>query len=500
MPIINSIINWLNIKRLSQIELFKKYPFEVQKETLMRNLMLAKDTVWGKKYKFNEIKDINEYQQRLPVVQYEDIKPLIDRLMAGEKDLLWPDVVRWFAKSSGTTADKSKFIPVSRESLEDNHYRGGRDTLVIYTKNYPDTGIFSGKGLTLGGSHQAVPFNNQTLYGDLSAILIEQLPLWADLIRTPRQKIALMNDWEKKLDEITRTTITENVTNIAGVPSWNLVLIKHILAYTGKRNLLEIWPNLELFTHGGVSFGPYREQFEKLIPSKKMHYMETYNASEGFFAIQDDPLTNDMLLLLDSGIFYEFIPITNERETGPCISIGEVKTNVNYAMVISTNAGLWRYKIGDTVMFTSLYPHKIRITGRTKHYINVFGEELIIDNVENALSKACKLSNSVVSEYTVAPVYIETNKKGCHEWIIEFQNPPENIEYFTNVLDHALMSLNSDYEAKRFKNITLGPPLLTIVKSGTFYNWLKDKGKLGGQNKIPRLSNDRRYADELLKK
>lgn len=499
MPFIPSILNWLNVKRLHQINLFKKYPHEVQKEELLSLLDEAKYTAWGKKFDFASIKSYEDFKNRLPIQTYEQASMAIERLRKGEKDLVWPGEIKWFAKSSGTTNTKSKFIPVSTESLERCHLRGPKDVLAIYTSNNPETGVFAGKGLTLGGSHSINNYSNQSYYGDLSAIMIENLPFWAEFIRTPKAKIALMDEWDKKLSEITRTTINDDVTSIAGVPSWNLVLIKFILEKTGKENLLEVWPNLELFIHGGVNFEPYRSQFKKLIPNPKMNYMETYNASEGFFGIQDNPGEKDMLLMLDYGVFYEFIPMSRiHEENPPTLSIGEVETGVNYAIIISTNSGLWRYKIGDTVIFSSLYPHKFRISGRTKHFLNAFGEEIIIDNAEKALSIACEKTGAQIAEYTAAPVYMGDEQKGTHEWVFEFEKEPPDMDYFIDVFDHALMSVNSDYEAKRYKDITLIKPYMRKVKKGVFYNWFNNKGKLGGQNKIPRLSNDRKYVEELL--
>lgn len=499
MRVLNSIINWINIKRNHEIELFRQYPSDVQREVLFEIIRQAAPTEWGKKYDYASIDSIATFQQRVPLQTYEEIKPYVNRLREGEQNLLWPTEIKWFAKSSGTTNDKSKFIPVSKEALEKCHFRGGKDILALYTRNYPNTKIFNGKGLTLGGSHQINNFSNQSYYGDLSAILIENVPFWVDLIRTPKADIALLENWEEKVEKITRTTLKENITNIAGVPSWNMVLIKHILEVTGKNNLLEIWPNLELFNHGGVSFEPYREQFKKLIPSENMHYVEAYNASEGFFAIQDDPSTHDMLLMLDYGIFYEFIPMEHFYEDQPrTLTLDEVETGKTYAVVISTNAGLWRYIIGDTVRFTSLYPHKIIITGRTHQYINAFGEEMMVDNADKALKIACEKTDALIKEYTVAPVFMNDKRNGAHEWLIEFEKEPKNLDYFTSLLDNALCSVNSDYEAKRYKNITLGKPIVRNMKSGTFYSWLSMKGKMGGQNKVPRLSNDRKYLEEIL--
>jgi hypothetical protein len=499
MQIINSLVNWLNVKRMYQIELFKNHPLDVQREQLFKLLGKAENTEWGKKYDYSSVESIQDFQERVPVNRYEEMKPYIDRLLQGESDLLWPGYMRWFAKSSGTTSDKSKFIPVSKESLENCHFRGGKDTLAIYFSNYPNSRLYSGKGLTLGGSQQINKINNKSFYGDLSAILIDNAPFWTYFVKTPRQDIALMAEWEEKLEKITETTVKENITNINGVPSWMLVLLKHVLKKTGKNNILEVWPNLELFVHGGVSFGPYKDHFRKLLPSDNVQYMEVYNASEGFFAIQDSPLQKDMLLMLDYGVFFEFVPMDElEKDHPKALTLDEVETGKNYAIVISTNGGLWRYMIGDTVQFTGLYPHKIKITGRTKHFINTFGEEVIIDNAEKALDSACEKTGAMVKEYTAAPVYMGTESKGKHEWIIEFEREPEDFEHFIQTLDQTLQSINSDYEAKRYKNITLDPPDVHKAETGLFYQWMKKRGKLGGQNKVPRLSNDRKYIDDLL--
>ncbi len=490
----------MNIKRLKQIELFMEYPVEVQEETLSHLLERAVRTWWGKKHHFHEIRSVEQFQQRVPLQSYEEIAPYVERLRHGEKDLLWPGKIRWFAKSSGTTGSKSKFIPVTREALEECHFRGGRDVMALYMKNYPDTRIFSGKSLTLGGSHQVNQFSPDSLYGDLSAILIRNIPFWAQFLRVPELEIALLDQWDVKLQEIARTTVKENVTNLAGVPSWNLVLIRYILEYTGKQNLLDVWPNLELFIHGGVSFEPYRKQFEELIPSPEMHYMETYNASEGFFGIQDDLSRNDMLLMLDYGVFYEFIPMEHfDEDDPPVLTLGEVEKGKNYALGISTNGGLWRYIIGDTIRFTSLRPPRFVITGRTRHFLNAFGEEVIIDNTERALQKACAMTGAIVSEYTVAPVFMEAGKKARHEWCIEFEKTPADMDEFVRYLDQTLMEVNSDYEAKRFKDITLDKPLLHPVRKGTFLEWFRRHEKMGGQNKMPRLSNKRNFVEEILK-
>ena len=498
MPLLNSIISWVNVKRLHQIELFMKYPYDVQQEVFSKLIEHAMRTTWGIQYGFDSISTIEEYQHRVPISSYDDVKPYINRLREGEQNLLWPTDIKWFAKSSGTTSDKSKFIPVSNEAMEDCHFRAGKDVIAFYTKQKPDSSVLKGKTLTLGGSAEVNNLSNQSYYGDLSAVLIENLPFWAQFIRTPTSEIALIPDFEEKLDRITRYTINENVTSIAGVPSWNLVLLRAVLDFTGKDNILDVWPNLELFTHGGVSFTPYRESFKKLIPSDEMNYMETYNASEGFFAIQDDLERDDMLLMLDLGVFYEFIPLDRLHETNPpAYTIGDVEKGVNYVIVISTNGGLWRYMIGDTVVFTSLIPHRIKISGRTKYYINAFGEEVIMENAEQALMIACKETGAIIKEYTAGPMYMSDNSKGGHEWMIEFENPPGKLDQFTEVLDASLQSVNSDYEAKRFKNLTLMLPKVVSLQPGTFYKWMQKRGKLGGQNKIPRLANDRKYLDEL---
>ncbi len=499
MPILNSIANWLNTKRIYNIELFKKYPFEVQQENLFGLLEKAADTTWGKKHGFNKLSSISEFQESLPIQSYEDLEPYVERLRKGEKDLLWPGDIKWFAKSSGTTSSKSKFIPVTKDALEDCHYRGGKDVLAIYTRMFPESKILGGKGLTLGGSHRVNKFENKSLYGDLSAILIENMPLWAELLRSPRTKIALLEDFEEKMEKIAGATLNQNIKYLVGVPSWFLVLIRYMLDYTGKKNLLEVWPDLELFCHGGISFKPYREQYKELIPSADMRYLESYNASEGYFGIQDDLGSDDMLLMLDYGVFYEFIKVDEvEQEHPRAYTVADVDTGVNYAMVISTNGGLWRYMIGDTISFTSLYPHKFRITGRTRHFINAFGEEIIIENAEKALEKACERTQALITDFTAGPSFMSSTEKGYHEWIIEFKTEPRDLEYFTDLLDNSLKALNSDYEAKRYKDLTLIKPKIRTVPQGTFYRWMETRNKLGGQNKVPRLSNDRKYLDEIL--
>ncbi len=498
IPLFNSIASWLLKKRYHQIELFLKYPAEVQQEVLQQLLDLAEDTELGKKYDFNSIGNYEQFRDRLPLVSYEEIVPIIERTRRGEHNIFWPTAIKWFAKSSGTTNAKSKFIPVSTEALEDCHYKSGKDLLCLYLNNNEDSQLFKGKGLRLGGSKELYE-DNGTFFGDLSAILIDNMPFWAEISSTPSNRVSLMSEWEIKLNAIIAESIQENVTSLAGVPSWMLVLLNKVLEVTGKEHLFEVWENLEVFFHGGVSFNPYREQYERLLPSNSFKYYEIYNASEGFFAIQDRNHAEDLLLMLDYGIFYEFIPMdTYGKPTEKVLPIWEVETGVNYALVITTNAGLWRYKIGDTVRFTSTDPYRIKVTGRTKHYINAFGEELIIENAEEALRSSCRKTGAEIADYTVAPIYMSGREKGAHEWIIEFRKAPDELEYFTTVLDEALKKVNSDYEAKRYNNMTLNMPKVHAAPEKTFYNWLKSKNKLGGQHKIPRLSNDRNYVDELL--
>ncbi len=498
IPLFNSIASWLLKKRFHQIELFLKYPVDVQQEVLQQLQQYAAHTELGKTYGFESMETYEDFKNRVPIVNYEAIAPMIERTRRGEQNVFWPTHIKWFAKSSGTTNAKSKFIPVSTEALEDCHYKSSKDFLCLYLNNNENSQLFTGKSLRLGGSKELYE-DNGSFFGDLSAILIDNMPLWAEYSSTPSNKVSLMSEWELKMDAIIEESIKENVTSLAGVPSWMLVLLNNVLEKTGKNHLFEIWENLEVYFHGGVSFAPYREQYKKMLPRKRFNYYETYNASEGFFAIQDQNNSEDLLLMLDYGIFYEFIPMNAYGKEGQeAIPIWEVKKGINYAMVITTNAGLWRYKIGDTVRFTSLNPYRIRITGRTKHHINAFGEELIIENAEQALRKVCKKTGSEIKDYTAAPIFMEGSEKGSHEWIIEFRKPPENLDYFTELMDNALKSLNSDYEAKRYNNMTLKMPTIHVARKNLFYDWLKSKNKLGGQHKIPRLSNERGHLEELL--
>lgn len=500
MKVIGSILTWVMKKRIHQIELFMKYPHEVQEEWRRKLLNTARNTEIGKKYDFESITSEEEFKSRVPVQNYDQIKDYIDRLLKGEQNLLWPSEVKWFAKSSGTTSDKSKFIPVTQEALEECHFKGGKDMLSIFCNNRPDNQIFSGKALMMGGSNTVNQMNPDSFYGDLSAVIMKNLPFWADMLRTPEKKVALMEDWEEKIDRMAKEVAKEDVTNISGIPTWTMVLARRILEDHKTDNLLDIWPNLELYLHGAVSFKPYREQFKSIIPSDKMYYLETYNASEGFFGIQDFPNSEELLLMLDYGIYYEFIPIDQAEEAFPTsYNLSQVELNTNYVIVITTNAGLWRYRIGDTIKFTNLNPYRIQISGRTKHFINAFGEELIIDNAEQALRKACSETGAVIKDYTAGPVYFsEEGAKGCHEWLIEFVTEPKNLERFTEILDQGLKASNTDYHGKRKKDMALTMPKVHSVPKDTFYNWLKSRGKLGGQHKVPRLANDRKYLDPIL--
>lgn len=499
MAIISSVLSWIMKQRLHQIELFMKFPNEVQLDLLKRLIIEARHTEFGRKYDFSSIRSAKEFRERVPLHDYESLKPYILRLKSGEQQLLWPSDVRWFAKSSGTTNDKSKFIPVTTEALEECHYKGGKDLLCLYFHNNPETQLFNGKLLSLGGSHQINSLTNDSFYGDLSAILIQNLPFWIQLFRTPERSIALMDEWEEKIERMAQVTMNENVTNIAGVPSWTLVLLNRILELSGKNDLTEIWPNLELFVHGAVSFTPYKEQFKRLIPKPDMYYLETYNASEGFFGIQDQLYSDEMLLMLDYGIYYEFLPVGEwDKEHPQTITLDQVSLHENYAIIITTNAGLWRYKIGDTIVFTSLNPYRIKITGRTAHFINAFGEELIIDNAEKALAETCQQTGAIIRDYTGAPIYFSDQDSGGHEWLIEFAQHPADLHDFVVLFDEALKRHNSDYEAKRYHDKILRLPIVRDVPQGTFYNWMKSREKLGGQHKVPRLCNNRQYIEDIL--
>jgi GH3 auxin-responsive promoter len=498
MKLLSPAISKLARLRLWLIELWTSQPAAAQREVLQELVTAAQYTEFGRQYKFNQLFSLKTFKQTVPVHEYDDLKPYILRMMNGEENILWNTPIEWFAKSSGTTSDKSKFIPVSAESLEENHFQGSKDVLTMYYRNFPDSDLLTGKGLVIGGSHQVHKMNENIQYGDLSAVLMQNSPVWSNWIRTPELSIALMDEWEGKIEQLARSTISENVTSISGVPTWTLVLIRRILEISCKEHLCEVWPNLELYIHGGVSFVPYKEQFIKLI-GKDIHYLEIYNASEGFFAANEKPGDDGMLLFTQHGIFYEFMPIEEYGKKFPdTVGLSKVELNRNYALLISTTGGLWRYIIGDTIKFTSLNPYKIKVSGRLKHYMNAFGEEVIVDNTDKAIAIACKKTGAVVNDYTAAPVYFSNNSNGAHEWLIEFDNTLPDLKLFTYELDTALKSLNSDYEAKRYKDIALRMPILHALKKGVFNEWLKSKGKLGGQHKVPRLSNERTMLEEIL--
>ena len=493
---LTNIARFIFKQRMQELERHLNEGEALQRKVLAHLLECAKDTEYGRKHLFDATKDYCYFAKNVPVNTYEELKGDIDRMRQGERDVLWPGRVKWFAKSSGTTNDKSKFIPVSPEGLKRNHYQGGTDVVVLYLRNNPQSRMFDGRGLILGGSHTPNYNLPDSLVGDLSAILIKNINPLVNLFRVPSKQTALLSDFEVKRDRIAREAMNKNVTNLSGVPSWMLSVLNRVMELTGKTHLEEVWPNLEVFFHGGVAFTPYREQYEQLITSPNMHYMETYNASEGFFGVQDDPADKSMMLLLDNDVFYEFIPV--EDLASDPIPLWAVETGKNYAMVISTACGLWRYMIGDTVKFTSTNPYKFVISGRTKSFINAFGEELIVDNAEQGLAYACKKTGAVVSEYTAAPVFMDNKAKCRHQWVIEFAKAPADLADFAATLDRKLQELNSDYEAKRFKDITLQPLEIIEARQNLFNDWLRSRGKLGGQHKVPRLSNERNIIDELI--
>ena len=493
---LNTVTTWFLKKRMHQIELFKKYPLEVQNEVLINLLKNAENTEFGKKYNFNSIKDYSSFSNNIPLTDYENFLKYIERSIKGESNIFWSSAIKWYAQSSGTTNSVSKFIPVSKESLEECHYKAGKDVLCLYVNNNKDSNLFSGKSLRLGGSKKLYE-NNNNYFGDLSAILIDNLPLWAEMLSAPNNEISLMDKWDEKIKAIINSTLNENITSLAGVPSWMLILLNKILEERNETTNKDIWENLEVYFHGGVNFDPYINQFKSVL-GDGVRFYETYNASEGFFAIQDRNDHNDMLLMLDYGIYFEFETLDNKLKP-KIINLSKVKLDTNYALIISTNAGLWRYKIGDTIKFTSLDPFRIKISGRTKSFINAFGEELIIENAENALNKTLLKHKSTIVEYTVAPSFISKKDSGCHQWLIEFEKKPSDISKFCEDLDKYLQELNSDYKSKRFKNITMKRLEIIVAKEKLFFEWLKFKNKLGGQNKIPRLCNDRMIIDELIK-
>lgn len=499
MSIITKIIKNLSSERLAEIDFFRHQPSAVQNGQFKQLIKELSLTEYGRMFGITDTTDYSMFTKTLPVVEYNDLTPFITRHRQGESNILIPGNIGWYAKSSGTTDSKSKFIPVPKSHLERCHYRGTKDVIAFLTDNYPNLDMFSGKALTLGGSHTIDEISeNGAHYGDLSAILIQNAPFYTAFARMPAKDIALISNFDEKIEKICESCVGENITSIAGVPSWNLVMLGKILEYTGKKNICEVWENMEVFMHGGVNFNPYRSEFQRVIPSPNMKYIESYNASEGFFSIQDEKNRDDMLLMLDYGIFYEFLAMSDIADHSKTIPLEGVEVGVNYAMIISTLGGLWRYMIGDTVVFTSTTPYKIKITGRTKLFINAFGEEIIIDNADKALSEACRATKAEINEYTAAPVFMQDGEKGSHEWIIEFRHEPDNMQLFCDTLDKILQNINSDYEAKRHNNTTLLFPRISNVPKGTFFRWMERRGRVGGQNKVPRLSNDRKYVDDLL--
>ena len=498
MKFLGSLISSIARLRLREVRNWSSFPSSAQRNVLQHLVTQAQYTEFGRKYNFSKLFTVKDFKNSVPIHEYDDLKPYIQRMMDGEENILWNTPINWFAKSSGTTSEKSKFIPISEESLKENHFKATKDVLTNYYKIFPNSDLLTGKGLVVGGSHQVTALDENIQYGDLSAVLMQNTPFWGQWIRTPELRIALLDEWEDKIEQLAQSTIHENVTSIAGVPTWTIILIRRLLEISGKKTLKEVWPNLELYIHGGVSFTPYRDQFDKLMGGP-INYLETFNASEGFFAAQDTLKDEGLLLFMNHGIFYEFLPPEEYKKPNTkTVGLQQVELNKNYALVISTNGGLWRYLVGDTVKFTSLNPYRIKITGRVKHYMNAFGEEIMVDNADRAIAIASKKTSTVVNDYTAAPIYFTNNKNGAHEWLIEFENEPSDLQKFTIELDKALKSVNSDYESKRYKNIALRLPVVHSLKKGTFHQWLKIKGKLGGQHKIPRLSNNRTMVEEIL--
>ena len=497
MAIISSIASWILKKRIHEIELYKKYPHNVQHDCFMDLIHQAEETEWGRKYKYASIQSEDDYRKKVPLQTYHDFEHYFTRMRNGEEDILWPGVIKWFAKSSGTTNSKSKYIPVSEEALKECHYKGGKDLLAVYHEAYDDTEFLDGKTIGIAGSAEQDK-DGEAYTGDLSAIIMSNLPIWAHLSKAPNLEIVIMNEWEAKLEKIVEHTLDEDIRAISGVPSWMLVILRRALEVSGKKCIRDLWPNFELVVHGGVSFAPYRKQFEDLC-GLDIRYQEVYNASEGFFAMQDDFTRNDMLLMLDYGIYYEFLPMEEfHKKDRQAIGLSDVELGKTYALVITTNAGLWRYIIGDTVVFTSLKPYRIKINGRTKSFINSVGEELIVENADHAIMHACKMTDSVIAEYSAAPIYFSKGEKAGHEWLLEFEKEPQDIDVFSDYLDNGLKMVNSDYEAKRYRNMVLSEPIVHKLSQGSFMKWLEKNNRLGGQYKVPRLSNDRKIVDEIL--
>ena len=500
MKIANTLFRWFIGFHYRHLDHSLRYPHDTQRQVLTDLLRAAADTEWGRAYDYASIRTPRTFSQRVPLTDYDDLKPFIERMMRGERDVLWHGAVTQFSKSSGTTSDRSKFIPVSREALEGCHLKGAHDMMAAWYHRNPESMLFDGKLMAMGGTLKPYPEHPETVVGDVSALMTESMPFYARLFFAPTLDTALMDDWEQKIARMTDELLTEDLRSLSGVPTWTLVLFRQLLERTKREHLLDVFPNFELYIHGGVSFTPYREQFEQFFPSDKVQFWGAYNASEGFFAGQLENDRDDFTLFLDNGVYYEFIPIETFTDPEPTtLSLEEVELGQNYALVISTNAGLWRYVIGDTVRFTSLEPYRIVITGRTKHFINVFGEEVVVDNTDRALALTTAATRSAVREYTVAPIFFEgLQGKGGHEWLIEFSTPPDDPAAFAALLDANLQSVNSDYEAKRAANLALAPLRLTIVPTGTFHAWLHSRGKVGGQHKVPRLSNERTHLEEVL--
>ncbi len=498
---VHNIASWYLKHRINQVEAFMTEPYQVQDRWFRYLIQKGSQTLWGKTYGYEPDMSLDQFRERVPISTYEELYPWIERALEHEHHVLWPGKLNWFAKSSGTTNDKSKYIPVTEETLEDCHFKAGQDLIALYLQSYPQSKLFTGKALSIGGTHSPHPKSSKIRCGDVSAVMLENLPVFYEIMRTPSKSVALMADWEEKIEAMAKEVMYEDVTSIAGVPTWTLVLINYMFDKIGSksRNLREIWPNLELFLHGGVNFEPYRSQFEQMIPNGGMNYLDVYNASEGFFAAQYDLSRSDLLLMLDYGIFYEFIPIDElDRDHPKTHSIHEVELGKQYALVISTNSGLWRYQVGDTVVFTGKQPFTLKVTGRTKHFINTFGEELMVENAEAGITAACEATGASVVNYTAGPIYFEGNSKGGHEWLVEFEQMPDSLPHFVEVLDRCLQELNSDYEAKRSGDLALLAPTLHALPSGSFLRWMKQRGKLGGQHKVPRLANNRRYLEEIM--
>ncbi|MBM3412664.1 MAG: GH3 auxin-responsive promoter family protein [Bacteroidetes bacterium] len=498
MNLLSPAISSLARMRSWRIDAWRDNPLNAQREVLQDLVSSAQYTEFGRRYNFESLFNVHSFKEAVPIHTYEDLKPYIDRIVAGEQNILWNTPINWFAKSSGTTSERSKFIPVSEEALQEGHYKASKDVLTLYYCHRPDSTLLTGKALIIGGSHTLNPLNPEAQVGDLSAVLLQNSPFWGHWFRTPDLQVALMDEWEAKIEKLAEQTVLENVTSISGVPTWTLVLFRKILAITGKSSIAEVWPSLELYLHGGVSFTPYKQQFSAIL-GKEVTYLNMYNASEGFFAAQDDPAQDGMLLFTDHGIFMEFMPVSEYGSSNPkTIGLKDVEIGQRYALVISTNSGLWRYLVGDTIEFVSLHPFRIHVVGRLKHYINAFGEEVIVDNTDNAIATACAQTGATVVDYTAAPIYFGEHSNGAHEWLIEFEQPPSSLANFASILDQSLQQLNSDYEAKRYRSIALREPVVCQVARGTFAAWLKQKGKLGGQHKVPRLSNDRTVLEQIL--